>query len=92
MLEEVRSALGRRRLRVGPARRRLRCIPALECLPDDHEAVIVRPNERPVGRDDASTDVARVGAYGFEQSSFDEPFRSYAAHEFAKKPAPPPVA
>jgi hypothetical protein len=26
------------------------------------------------------------------QSSFDEPFRSYAAHEFAKKPAPPPVA
>ena len=23
------------------------------------------------------------------QSSFDDPFRSYAAHEFAKKPAPP---
>lgn len=26
------------------------------------------------------------------QSSFDEPFRSYAAPEFAKKPVPPPVA
>jgi hypothetical protein len=26
------------------------------------------------------------------QSSFDEPFRSYAAPEFAKKAAPPPVA
>jgi len=40
--------------RLGPARRRLRCIPALECLPDHHEALVVRPNERPVGRDDAS--------------------------------------
>jgi hypothetical protein len=26
------------------------------------------------------------------KTSFDEPFRSYAAQEFAKKPAPSPIA
>ena len=33
-----------------------------------------------------------IGFWSEFQTSFDEPFRSYAAHEFAKKAAPPAVA
>jgi len=70
-LQEVLTALGRHCFCGCPASRRLLCVPALECLPHYHKALVVRPNERPVRRDDAWTDVARPGAYGFEHAAID---------------------